>query len=96
MQSIFKYSLGIGNYLNGKSMKGGAYGFKISSLEKFLNIKSNDNKYNLLMYVIEKVETDNEVKDKAIINVNEDHSNLNEASKLPVDQLSTDLNDLKN
>ena len=32
--NILQYVLAIGNYLNNGTMKGGAYGFKLSSLEK--------------------------------------------------------------
>ena len=53
---LYKWTLGVGNYLNGQSNKGGAYGFKIDAIEKMSDIKTQDNKSNLLIYVMEKVE----------------------------------------
>lgn len=47
-----QYVLAVGNYLNGQSARGGAYGFKMDMLEKIAEVKSTDNKKNLLMYVI--------------------------------------------
>lgn len=51
-----EYILAHGNYLNGQGMKGGSYGFKLDSLEKTADVKSVDNKKNLLGYIIEKIE----------------------------------------
>jgi diaphanous 1 len=53
-----EYTLGIGNYLNGQSARGGAYAYKFDTLEKISDVKSTDNKKNLLMYIIERVEKD--------------------------------------
>lgn len=45
--------LAYGNYLNGVSNRGGAYGFKLDTLSKLSEFKSNDNKKTLLYYLIE-------------------------------------------
>ena len=42
-----------GNYLNGTTMRGGAFGFKLSSLAKIAEMKTKDNKSNLLNYIVE-------------------------------------------
>jgi diaphanous 1 len=47
-----EYALGVGNYLNGQSARGGAYGFKLDMIEKLSEVKTTDNKKNLLMYII--------------------------------------------
>ena len=52
---ILEVSLAIGNYLNGTSFKGGAWGFKLESLERMADVKSKDNKMNAFFYVIRKV-----------------------------------------
>ena len=42
-----------GNYMNGATAKGGAFGFQITSLSKFYDTKSKDNKTTLLQYIVE-------------------------------------------
>jgi hypothetical protein len=39
--------------MNGVTAKGGAFGFQITSLSKFYDIKSKDNKTTLLQYIVE-------------------------------------------
>lgn len=45
--------LAIGNYVNGVSSKGGAYGFKLDSLPKIMDYKSKDGKTLLFDYIVE-------------------------------------------
>lgn len=47
---LFEKTLAIGNYLNGESNKGGAYGFKIDIIEKASDIKGAS--ISLLKYII--------------------------------------------
>ncbi|KAA6397186.1 MAG: hypothetical protein EZS28_007287 [Streblomastix strix] len=47
--------LAIGNYLNGSSNQGCAYGCKLDVLSKICDFKGNDNKTTLLEYVILKI-----------------------------------------
>ncbi|EGR31424.1 hypothetical protein IMG5_110120 [Ichthyophthirius multifiliis] len=49
---ILEYALAIGNFLNGTGFKGGAWGFKIQSLERISEVKNYDNKQNLLCFII--------------------------------------------
>jgi diaphanous 1 len=42
--------------MNAQSTRGGAYGFKLEVLDKLVDIKSNDGKKNLLMYIVELLE----------------------------------------
>jgi diaphanous 1 len=44
-----------GNYLNGTSNRGGAYGFKLDTLAKISEVKSTDNKKTLFYYIVEYV-----------------------------------------
>ena len=44
--------LAYGNYMNGISEKGGAFGFQFSSFNKFYDMKSKDNKTTLFQYII--------------------------------------------
>ena len=41
------------NYMNGLMTKGGAFGFLLTSLTKFYDMKSKDNKSTLLQYIVE-------------------------------------------
>lgn len=55
---MMEYALAAGNYMNGQSARGGAYGFKFDMMEKLADVKTTDNKSNLLMYLIQKAEDD--------------------------------------
>ena len=44
--------LAYGNYMNGVTAKGGAFGFQLSSLSKFYDMKSKDNKITLFQFII--------------------------------------------
>lgn len=43
--------LAVGNYLNGTSKRGGAYGFRLPALLMLSNTKTSDNSSTLLHYV---------------------------------------------
>lgn len=93
----FKYLieeiLAVGNYLNGTSVRGGAYGFQIDALEKLNDLKmANYPKKNLLMYIIEKYEKKHGT---SAIDSNEDLENYELASKTPLSQLQTDLGEIR-
>mmetsp|Transcript_28544 Transcript_28544/g.77269 ORF Transcript_28544/g.77269 Transcript_28544/m.77269 type:complete len:704 (+) Transcript_28544:268-2379(+) len=51
LRGILEYTLALGNYLNGTSNRGGAYGFKLADLAKLVQVKSADNKTTLLHYL---------------------------------------------
>jgi len=51
LTAILLHVLAMGNYLNGTSARGGAYGFKISDLAKLVQVKSADSKTTLLHYL---------------------------------------------
>lgn len=75
-------------------MRGGAYGFKLDSLDKMNDMKMSTNpKKTLLMYVIETLEKKH--NNENLIDVNEDLSDYDLASKLPISQLQSDLGELK-
>ena len=58
IKAMMEYALAAGNYMNGQSARGGAYGFKFDMMEKLADVKTTDNKSNLLMYLIQKAEDD--------------------------------------
>ena len=48
-----EYILAYGNYMNGITARGGAYAFKLDTLNKLTETKSNDGSKSLLQYIIE-------------------------------------------
>ena len=62
LATILQVVLKLGNYLNGGTSKGGAYGFKLDTLNKLKNTKSGDGQYTLLHYLITLVTHSNEYK----------------------------------
>ena len=85
--------LAVGNYLNGTSARGGAYGFQLDALEKINDLKmANFPKKNLLMYIIDRYEKKN---NESVIEVNEDLSDYELASKTPISQLQTDFGEIR-
>jgi hypothetical protein len=50
-----QYILAYGNYMNGISVRGGAYAFKLDSINKLSETKSNDGSKSLLLYIIEAI-----------------------------------------
>ena len=53
--------LAVGNYLNGKGFRGGASGFKLSMITEIADIKSQDKKRSVLIFILEKLETDKNI-----------------------------------
>lgn len=53
---LLEHALAVGNFVNGTGFKGGAWGFKFSNIDKLADVKSYDNKLNLLMYLVSRAE----------------------------------------
>jgi len=53
---ILELTLAVGNYINGGTNRGRAFGFKLDSLHKLADVKTN-NGSNLLGYIVELIET---------------------------------------
>lgn len=52
LKKIYEIILALGNYLNGGTKKGGAYGFKINTINKLANTKTTDNKATLMHFLV--------------------------------------------
>lgn len=50
-----QYILAFGNYMNGVGFYGGAYGFKLTAMKTFTEIKTTDDKRTLMEFVIETI-----------------------------------------
>ena len=93
ISQLFEYVLATGNYLNGTSNRGGAYGFKFDGLEKIVDCKSTINpKKNLLMFILEAFEENKKIP---LVAGNEDLSEYDLTTKVPINQLEIDLADIK-
>ena len=55
LKTVLQHALAIGNYLNGGTNKGAAWGFKIDSLNKLIGTKTLDGKSTLLHYLARKL-----------------------------------------
>jgi diaphanous 1 len=84
LRVFFKYALAVGNHLNGESAKGGAFGFKLDTLDQIMSMRSADNSSTLLSYIVRLIETKEGV---SYIDPNENFNNLQTASQLPIQGL---------
>lgn len=57
LRTLLEIVLAIGNYLNGGTPRGAAWGFKLDSLEKLEAMKENDGKKSLIHYILHLLET---------------------------------------
>lgn len=80
--------LAIGNYLNGTSARGGAWGFKLDSFDKLYEMKTNDAKKNLFIYIIEE---QRKLGKEFLVETEEQIADIDLVSKIPVSQLKADL-----
>lgn len=87
-KELLKVILALGNYLN-SGPRGGAYGFKLSSLTKMADTRSTaaDRKYTLLNYLVDLLET----KFPDLCTFKEELGNVQEATKIPIPMLRQQL-----
>eukprot|EP00002_Diphylleia_rotans_P015919 TRINITY_DN3083_c0_g1_i2.p1 TRINITY_DN3083_c0_g1~~TRINITY_DN3083_c0_g1_i2.p1 ORF type:complete len:549 (+),score=139.32 TRINITY_DN3083_c0_g1_i2:451-2097(+) len=88
---ILEYVLALGNHMNGGSNRGGAYGFKLDSLVKVVDVKGTDNKTTLLSYIIQVLEK----RSGSICRLNDDFPSVEAAAKVVTAQLQEDLRTMK-
>jgi cytokinesis protein len=95
-RSLLEVLLALGNYLNGTSNRGGAYGFSISSFQKVIEMKSQDNKTSLLEYVVAYCAQ----RLPSVLQLNTDFPDLEDACKgafytVPISQYKVELSDIE-
>eukprot|EP01096_Ripella_sp_DP13-Kostka_P014378 TRINITY_DN647_c0_g1_i1.p1 TRINITY_DN647_c0_g1~~TRINITY_DN647_c0_g1_i1.p1 ORF type:complete len:1074 (+),score=617.15 TRINITY_DN647_c0_g1_i1:530-3751(+) len=88
---ILELILAIGNYMNGNTNRGGAFGFKMETLTKLADIKSADGKMTVLHYLAHLCET----KYQDLEALPQDFPSIADALRESVPQCQTDLNKLK-
>jgi len=83
--------LALGNFLNGKSARGGAAGFKLITLTKLIDTKSTDNSQTLLQYTIRLCEE----KFPEVLNLSEELTSISGAAKLSFTGIGAEVNGMK-
>ncbi|XP_072041000.1 inverted formin-2-like isoform X2 [Amphiura filiformis] len=79
-----------GNFMNSGGFAGNAAGFKISSLMKIPDTKSNKPRMNLMHFIVQLAED----KDKKLLNFPNEMNSLKAATRLSIDHLSGEVNQL--
>lgn len=91
LQEFLALILVTGNYMNSGGFAGNAAGFKISSLLKLQDTRANKPRMTLMHYIVEVAEE----KDEKLLSFPDEIHNLQQASKLSVDHLKSEINLLK-
>jgi len=91
LPKLLELILAIGNFMNGETIKGGAYGFKISSINKLSSIKSNDRKTTLLNYITNVVQN----KFPEILNISSELSGINDACRISINVIKEDVTKIR-
>ncbi|GLE01150.1 hypothetical protein PINS_up009980 [Pythium insidiosum] len=84
---VLEHILAIGNYLNGSTPRGGAYGFKLDTLTKLHTLKSVDPRVTLMHFLLRQLEE----HAPDIIAFAGELPHIGEAKRLSLDQLRADL-----
>jgi hypothetical protein len=88
LKVVLENILAIGNYLNGNTPRGGAYGFKLDTLTKLHTLRSVDPKITLMHFLLHQLEE----KNPQVIAFAGELPHVSEAKRLSLDQLRADIN----
>jgi len=91
LHDILKYILAIGNYVNGSTTRGGAFGFKLETLSKMRDAKSNDGKLSLLHFLAKTISE----KSSDIWNFGTELLHLEHASEVSFNNIISDSVEIK-
>jgi len=98
LKEWFEIILAFGNYMNGGSFRGGAYGFKLDCLKILNEVKSKDNKTTLLQYII--IYINDELQKNKLFDIMKNLENFDNLQFQSIMELNKDLNmkfnDVKN
>jgi diaphanous 1 len=86
---VLETILAAGNYLNGTSARGGAFGFTVDSLSKVIDMRGQDGKTTLLDYLINFFDA----SEPEVLLLKQEFLDIDYLSKLPLSQLTTELNE---
>lgn len=93
LPKMLELVLAMGNYLNAGSFRGGAYGFKMETLPKLVEVRAVDPKINMMHYIAQLCETNEKYSD--LLKIGEELNSLSNAARESIPQMQTDLNKLK-
>ena len=93
LPKMLELVLAVGNYLNGNTFRGGAYGFKIETLTKMVEVKAADPKLTMIHYIAQLCETKPELS--PLLGMLEEFPHVTDACRESIPQALTDLNKLK-
>jgi len=85
--------LAVGNFLNGGTFRGGAYGFKLETLVRITEVRAADGKTNMLNYLATLCESKDKYRD--LLNILDDFPHIAAACTESIPQAQSDLNKLK-
>ncbi|KAJ3336031.1 hypothetical protein HDU93_003842 [Gonapodya sp. JEL0774] len=91
LRSLLELILAIGNYMNGDSFRGGAYGFSIDTLVKLADTKSANNKSTFLHYLARLIST----KFPEIAKIGDDLKSLEKATKVSLSSTQEEVSELQ-
>ena len=89
LQRLFEIILALGNYMNGGSFRGGAYGFTLNSLTKFADTKSSG--INFIDYIVKFIYE--QIKEPEVLDI---LKNLREFDKLQYQSIIESSKQLEN
>jgi hypothetical protein len=91
LSKLLELILSIGNYMNGDSYRGGAFGFNIDLLTKLQDIKSNDNKITLNNYLVKTIQKHY----PELMKINEDLQTLDKAYRISTKAIDQEIANLE-
>eukprot|EP01132_Coremiostelium_polycephalum_P006035 gene6035-7519_t len=91
LHEILKMVLAIGNYVNGSTTRGGAYGFKLETLSKMRDAKSNDGRLSLLHYLAKTIQD----KSQDLWNFGSELVHLEHASEVSINNIVADSSEIR-
>ncbi|KAJ1985644.1 hypothetical protein H4R33_003872 [Dimargaris cristalligena] len=88
---VLETILMMGNFMNGSGFRGGAFGFKINSLNKLVDTKASDNKTTLLHFLAEVLQ--GTLPDS--LQFLQEFKGIEDACRVSSNELKKDVNDMK-
>ncbi|KJE97247.1 hypothetical protein CAOG_007686 [Capsaspora owczarzaki ATCC 30864] len=85
-EEVLQYLLAMGNYLNGSTPRGGAYGFKLNTLMKINEVHGADRKYTLVDFLLETLQKQN----PALVEFTKNLASVQLAAQLSVKGISAE------
>ncbi|KAK3868658.1 hypothetical protein Pcinc_025970 [Petrolisthes cinctipes] len=87
LKKLIEIVLAFGNYMN-KGARGGAYGFRMSSLNKLTDVKASSNRSITLLHYILRV---SEKQWRDVLRLDDDFPSLKEAAKVNITELEKEM-----